>query len=194
MVFLRFLRIAAVGAGMALVSALVVGGSQPGHATIIQGCDQSIANISDVNFPSQALGNYPDRIANWEVAFQRGRYNLRIASRHDFEPFIFKKVGGKYVYAGRHRNASFQNDRNGNPFFYYDMPINSEGIDTNWWLFQVKPERSAQNTRHIVRLIIKGACKRPVNNNNNDDGPKCPPGYYADDSSNLFGQYTCKKK
>jgi hypothetical protein len=155
---------------------------------IVQGCTMGGRNdVYDQDYPRQALGSVPNRIANWEIGFQRGKYAVRIASRYEFIPLIYKHVGGKYRWAGLSRKVRFQNDRSGNAFFYYDFTANHlTGALNNLWLLQIKPVPEAQRVPHRVRVIVKVvSCPK--------EKPyvpqPCPPGFMPnpDTSAGIFG-------
>lgn len=116
----------------------------------------------DISFPNAAIGNYPNRVASWELNFERGIYRIRIASYLQFTPYIYKQINGQYRYTGFPVDIKRQNDRSGRPFYYYDFTADhlNDPYPNRKWLVQIKPVSQAQNTRHTIRLITKPiSCK-----------------------------------
>lgn len=170
---------------------IIIFSSQSLASQITVACMEGLVQTDDISFPRDGLGNAPDRIANWELVFQKGVYKIRISSRFEFIPFIYKKVNGKYVHAGLPQRVNMQNDRSGNAFFYYDFSVthaNEEYSNRNWWLLQIKPVPEAQSIAHTIRLISK-----PVNCLDTDKGKvggPCPPGQCDE---GMWGMEKCKK-
>jgi hypothetical protein len=128
------------------------------YARVFVGCTLNQTDIHDQHFPNQTIGNIPHKVVSWELVFQKGVYGIRVASRFEFIPYIYKMINGKYTFAGMSQRVNMQNDKQGNAFFYYDFTINhiNEAFgNKNWWLIQIKPVPSVQSVPHIVRLITK---------------------------------------
>lgn len=165
-------------------------GLSPFTSRSVTGCNEGMVYTDDKQFPQESLGNIPDRIANYEMVFQKGSYAIRISSRFEFIPYIYKMINGKYQWAGLPTRVSFQNDRSGAAFFYYDFKANhlTDAL-SNSWLLQIKPVPEAQTVPHRIRVITKVLrCPRVE-----PDRPQlpCPPGECGEAST--FGTSNCRK-
>jgi hypothetical protein len=166
--------------------------SLPSFASrIIVGCTKGAVDTHDTRYPQQSIGKVPNRIVNYELVFQKGNYAVRISSRFEFISLIYKKVNGKYTWAGMPTKVKFQNDKSGNAFFYYDFYANHlRGAYNNYWLLQIKPVPQAQNISHMIRVVTKPlSCPEPTLVK-----PPCPPGYKLNPMGGTFGQADCIKK
>ena len=146
----------------AIVSFLIVFAYHSLASTINVECAKGVMKHYDRNFPNEAIGNHPGRVANWELDFQKGIYKIRIASRLKFIPYIYKQLNNKWRHTGFTYDIKQQKDKNGRLFYYYDFTADhvNDPYPNRKWLVQIKPSPKDQNTTHTIRLITNPkSCK-----------------------------------
>jgi len=122
----------------------------------VTGCYEGSDRYEDQSFPQQSKGNTPNKYLYWAIILTKGEYHVRIASRINFEPFIYKKSyeTAKYLSAGLGKNTRLIQDNKGRNMYVFDFRADHRGgSPNNYWLLRAKPKNQVR--QHTIRVRVK---------------------------------------